>query len=105
MPFVLGTLPNFLAKAGLLPDFSLSVHSLATWGAGQYAAVLVCAAMLAHLLGYHLWRARHAGMLRTRLRKELLRTAKLGCGCSGLRPHCRQLARLQVVESHRPGRE
>lgn len=65
VPFVLGTLPNFLAKAGLLPDFSLSVHSLATWGAGQYAAVLVCAAMLAHLLGYHLWRARHAGMLRT----------------------------------------
>lgn len=62
--FVAGILPNFLAKAGVLPDFSLSLKSMATWGAGQYVAVLVCAAMLAHLLGYHLWRARQEGLLR-----------------------------------------
>ena len=57
VPFWLGTLPNFAAKAKLLPDFSLSVRSMARWGPAQYAEVAVGAAMVAHLFGYHLLRA------------------------------------------------
>ncbi len=44
-------------QAGLLPDFSLSVRSMPSWGSAQYLA-LICALLLAHLLGYHLWRAK-----------------------------------------------
>ena len=36
-----------------------------TWGSAQYLALLLCAMLLAHLLGYHLWRAKQAGLLRT----------------------------------------
>ena len=52
-------------QAGLLPDFSLSVRSMPTWGSAQYLALLLCALLLAHLLGYHLWRAKQEGPLRT----------------------------------------
>eukprot|EP00964_Phaeocystis_antarctica_P010628 scaffold5850_cov61-Phaeocystis_antarctica.AAC.6 len=45
-------------QAGLLPDFSLSVRSMPSWGSAQYLALLICALLLAHLLGYHLWRAK-----------------------------------------------
>ena len=36
-----------------------------TWGSAQYLALLLCALLLAHLLGYHLWRAKQEGPLRT----------------------------------------
>ena len=29
-----------------------------SWGSAQYLALLICALLLAHLLGYHLWRAK-----------------------------------------------
>ena len=34
------------------------------WGSAQYLALLLCALLLAHLVGHHLWRARQDGMLR-----------------------------------------
>jgi len=64
VPFWVGTLPNFCAKAGLLPDFSLSARSVATWGISQIIEVGVAGTMLCHLLGYHCWRAARAKLLR-----------------------------------------